>query len=287
MPSDFGARSGWWSKLGRLFTGQNRQTQGWVRPMGLSLDADNNLYFTDPGSASVGFLDRKNQKLHRWEKVGGQAFDTPVAILRLGPLIFVADTGLGRVLGFDLKGKIQVTISAPLVRPSGLASLNGHLIVSDTALHQLFTFDPKGNLTGTHGRRGAAPGEFNFPTHLHTRDDKVYVTDAMNFRIQVLDAALAPLSQIGTLGQGSGQFSRPKGVTTDVDGHLYVVDALFDNVQAFDPDGTFLLHWGQAGQQPGEFWLPGGIAIDQNNIIYVADSYNQRIQLFQYLEAQP
>jgi DNA-binding beta-propeller fold protein YncE len=85
------------------------------------------------------------------------------------------------------------------------------------------------------------------------------------------------------LGDGSGQFSRPKGAAVDGLGHVYVIDAMFDNVQIFDMKGVFLLNFGQAGAQPGEFWLPNGIAINRANEIFVADSYNRRIQVFKYI----
>ena len=106
----------------------------------------------------------------------------------------------------------------------------------------------------------------------------------MNFRIQVLDENLKAITHFGKVGQASGQFSRPKGVATDTDGHIYVADALFDNVQIFDTNGRFLMHWGEAGQKVGKFWMPAGIAIDRQNCIYVADTYNQRIQMFKYRE---
>ena len=127
-------------------------------------------------------------------------------------------------------------------------------------------------------------GEFNYPTHLAlTKEEPVslFVTDAMNFRVQRLDAEGNPLQIIGSIGDATGTFSRPKGVATDSEGNLYVVDTLFDNIQMFDSDGRFLMHFGESGSTPGCFWLPTGIAIDDRDRIWVADSYNRRIQVFQ------
>ena len=112
----------------------------------------------------------------------------------------------------------------------------------------------------------------------------MFVTDSMNARVQILDQQTGqPRGVIGRLGDGSGQFSKPKGVAVDQAGHVYVVDAAFDNIQIFDQQGRFLLAFGSLGAQPGEFWLPAGIAIDPQDHIYVADSYNRRIQIFQYV----
>jgi sugar lactone lactonase YvrE len=106
----------------------------------------------------------------------------------------------------------------------------------------------------------------------------------MNFRIQKVDTKGRPLQSIGSIGNVTGSFSRPKGVATDSEGNLYVVDALFDNIQIFDKQGRFLMHWGEGGIEPGYFWLPTGIAIDVHDRIWVADTYNRRIQVFKRMD---
>ena len=105
----------------------------------------------------------------------------------------------------------------------------------------------------------------------------------MNQRVQVFDAVGGLQAVIGSVGDGSGHFSRPKGVAVDRLGHVYVVDAAFENIQVFDGSGRFLLDWGSAGKDAGEFWLPAGIAIDGENRIFVADAFNRRIQVFKYV----
>ena len=80
-----------------------------------------------------------------------------------------------------------------------------------------------------------------------------------------------------------GQFSLPKGVGVDSQGHIYVVDSRFNNVQIFNQEGRLLLFFGEFGADPGQFWLPAGLAIDDQDRIYVADQYNHRIDVFQYI----
>jgi DNA-binding beta-propeller fold protein YncE len=86
----------------------------------------------------------------------------------------------------------------------------------------------------------------------------------------------------GSVGDGPGHFSRPKGVAADRAGHVYVVDAVFGNVQIFDDQGRLLLDFGEAGSDPGKFCLPNAIAINSRNEIFVADAYNHRLQMFRY-----
>jgi DNA-binding beta-propeller fold protein YncE len=133
------------------------------------------------------------------------------------------------------------------------------------------------------GARGDSTGQFNFPTNLFYRSGKLYITDTGNFRVQILDVTGAVHSTFGRVGDGLGDFARPKGIGVDSEGHIYVVDAGFDNFQIFNPGGELLLFVGSGGQEPGKFWLPAGLWVDEQDKIYVVDSYNQRVQIFQYL----
>ena len=106
----------------------------------------------------------------------------------------------------------------------------------------------------------------------------------MNFRVQVFDPSGIFIAAFGRHGDGSGDFSMPKGVASDSEGAIYVVDTLFDNVQLFDEKGEFLLTLGGRGSGQGEFWLPSGIFIDGGDKLYVCDTYNQRVQVFEILK---
>jgi sugar lactone lactonase YvrE len=102
----------------------------------------------------------------------------------------------------------------------------------------------------------------------------------MNFRVQSFDGAGKFVSSFGRHGDGSGDFSMPKGLAVDREGVIYVVDGLFDNIQLFNARGDFLLTVGRRGAGPGEFWLPSGLFLDEQDRLYVCDTYNQRIQIF-------
>ena len=88
-------------------------------------------------------------------------------------------------------------------------------------------FDSDGELLGGIGERGVGPGQFNFPTNVALdATGRLYVTDSLNFRVQVFDSrARAASRQIGGQGDMPGYFSQPKGLAVDGEDHLYVVDA--------------------------------------------------------------
>jgi sugar lactone lactonase YvrE len=283
-PADFGIRRSWWKRFGSFIVGHAGHDLAFSKPTGVCLDELGNLCVTDTGTKSLWYFDIRRKRYKRWDRIGKVAFSSPVAVAKRDGMIYVADSGIGGVVVLSESGKLRFTIKDGLKRPAGLKLVGQRLWVVDAALHRIEVFDLGGRHLYGFGRRGIAPGEFNYPTHLALTKDEpmsLFVTDAMNFRVQRLDAEGKPLQIIGSIGDATGSFSRPKGVAADSEGNLYVVDALFDNVQMFDKEGRFLMHFGESGSEPGCFWLPTGIAIDDRDRIWVADSYNRRIQVFQ------
>jgi DNA-binding beta-propeller fold protein YncE len=173
-----------------------------------------------------------------------------------------------------------------LEQPTGIAYLSAkkEIWVVETKAHCIAVLNEEGELIKRIGRRGNAPGEFNYPTHICI-DPKgnTYITDAMNFRIQVLDPEGEVISVFGEAGDASGYLARPKGIATDSFGNIYSVDVLFHVVQVFDAKGKYLYKFGSQGHGNSEFWMPAGIFIDASDMIYVADTYNSRIQVFKLI----
>jgi sugar lactone lactonase YvrE len=249
---------------------------------------DGVLYVADPGTPALWVLDPRAGRARRIAEAAGGPLVSPVAVA-LAPdgHVFLADSALARVFRLDASGQTMATIADPrLRRPAGLAhdASRDLLYVADSAAHRVFVFAGDGRPAGEIGRRGTAPGEFNFPTHLTlAADGALLVTDALGYRIQRFAPDGTPAGHFGRHGDTAGDLASPKGVAIDSEGHVYVVEALFDAVQIFDRSGRYLLGFGVRGEGPGQFWLPGGLFIDPQDRIYVADAYNRRVQVFEYL----
>jgi DNA-binding beta-propeller fold protein YncE len=201
--------------------------------------------------------------------------------------LFVADADLGVVARLDARGEpLGVIGRGRLQRPTGLARdpSNGDLYVADTYAHDIKVFDPQGRLLRVLGRRGEGEGEFNFPTHMAFANGSLYVTDTLNSRVQVYDAAAGRWSRrLGSRGLVLGDLVRPKGVSVDSEGNVYVVESYYDSLLVFSPRGEFLLPIGGVGTATGRFYLPAGVWVDGRNRVHVADMFNGRVVLFQFL----
>ena len=177
--------------------------------------------------------------------------------------------------------------------------------------------EPPYELTWHWSERGSGPGQFNDPTGIAVTADEVFVADARNSRIQVLDKQGNFLHAFGTERLGrpmnlaivdgklyvpdyfedviyvftlGGELLRaieaddglnsPGGVAVRPDGSLLVADTYAQRIVHLTPDGKVLASWGGTGIDAGDFNYPTDVAIAPDGGFYVADGYNDRIQQF-------
>lgn len=288
---DIGAEKTWLRKTMDAITGKEETEEYMIRPYGVCLFLEK-LYVTDPGLSVVHVFDFQEKRYHQIEEAGANRFISPVGITaNTNGNIFVTDSILKKVFIFDGQGKYLREIGSNDIfeRPTGIAVGEDKIYVVDTHAHQVLVFSAQdGQLLFRFGRNGIMDSEFHYPTHIFIdNNSQLYVTDSLNFRVQIFDCDGNFLSSFGKFGDAIGDFSKPKGIAVDSDGNIYVADSQLDNVQIFDRFGRLLLVFGGSGSQPGRMSLPAGIFIDRNDRLYVADSYNRRIQVFQYLGKRP
>lgn len=259
------------------------------RPQSVVADAAERVFVTDVSRAAVFVFDKPAGELKIWEyAMGLRRFVAPIGVaLAEGGGIWVADAELQIVAHLGPDGNPQEPVGVGILqRPTGLARdpASGLLYVADTYAHEIKVFHPDGRLERTIGERGEAPGEFNFPTHIAVAGGKLYVTDTMNSRVQILSLDGEGKPQVlGKRGLYYGNLVRPKGVAVDSENNIYVVESYYDNLLIYNEAGEFLMPIGGAGQGTGNFYLPAGVWVDPFNRVFVADTFNGRISIFQYL----
>ena len=218
-----------------------------ARPVGLALDANENLYVVEQ------------------EKKGVSVFDKTGKGLR-----FITDPSLQRPSGIAIDRE----------RNKFYVADTSHTMSTD---HSVKIFSLDGKFLGKLGKgKGSGPGQFLFPTYV-TLDPKgdVYVTDTLNSRVQMFDPDGNYQRSFGQRGNGWGMFDKPKGVALDSFGNLYVADSGWSNVQIFNSKGQILLFFGGRGPIPGMLKNPTAVTIDRQNRIYVADYINHRIEQYE------
>ncbi len=273
--------------------GASQKLRGLVKPYDIAVQKGK-VYVTDSVQRVVFLFDIPGK---RFLEIGAQKpgqLTKPLGIdISVNGDIYVSDISAKRIMVYDGDGVFLRAIgnAKQLIRPSDVALSNdgSRLYVVDTGgvdstSHQVQVFDTAtGELINSIGQRGIQDGEFNLPIQLTVGpEDRLYVVDSGNFRVQVFQPDGAFLFNFGTVGRLPGQFARPKGIATDPSGNIYVIDTAFGNFQIFNPQGELLMHIGNRGQSgmPGKYMLPAGIDVDEDGRIYVVDQFFRKIDVY-------
>ncbi len=144
-------------------------------------------------------------------------------------------------------------------------------------------------------------GKFNLPRGIaQDANGNFFVVDTANFRIQKFDKDGKWLAQVGSKGDGNGQFAPinddskdtgPSGIAVDKTGNVYVTDVWNHRVQKFDNNLTFVAKWGSFvnlsdpgaasdAQVDSKFYGPRGVAVGPDGNVYVTDTGNKRVLIF-------
>jgi len=241
---------------GRFFRIGEEEPGRLMKPLGIDVDRNGNLYVADASLRSILVYDRDGKYLR---KIGGEKmFDrlSSVSVDATASHLYVVDIG-------------------------GVQSEN----------HRVRVFDPaNGNHLFDFGKRGKEPGEFNLPRDIAIgKEGQLYVVDGGNFRVQVFDGDGKYRQAFGTVGRQMGNFARPKEVATDREGNVYVADAAFGNFQIFNPDGDLLMFVGGRSEVdgPAKYMLPSGIFVDEDGRIYFVDQWYRKIDIYRPMTLKP
>jgi len=280
---------------------------GWAKPKGwsfidvggVSTDSQDRVYILSRSAHPVAVFDREGNLLTSW----GKEFFKRAHGSCVGPdgSVYCTDDGNHTVSKFTPEGKLLQVLGSkdqpsdtgyvqqsdlyeslatirhggpPFNRPTGVAlSPSGEIYVSDgygNARVHKFTTD--GKLLLSWGEPGNASGQFRLPHSIWVdKQDRVWVCDRENSRIQIFDAQGKFLNQWVDV-------IRPTDMFIDDEDTVYVSE-LVRRVSIFTIDGKLLARWGTGqvvqkstdGQErnPTLFVAPHTIAVDSRGDLYV------------------
>jgi DNA-binding beta-propeller fold protein YncE len=165
-------------------------------------------------------------------------------------------------------------------KPVGISiGPDGHVWVPDTHYHRVMVYTTGGQLLKRFGTRGSGPGEFDLPTDVAwDAAGNIYVSEyGQNNRVQMFDAQMNYIRQIGRTGQGDGELSRPQSIVV-IGATLYVADACNNRIAVFGTDGQFHRNIGRTGAAAGEFRFPYGLEKVNDHTLLVTEFGNMRVQ---------
>ena len=279
--------------------GQGTAANQLSNPMGVYVDASNNIYIAD----------FSNHRIQKWAP--GTYFGTTIAggngrgaaANQLSSPYDVFVNALGNVYVADSKN-YRIQKWAPGATSGTTVAGGSNLNMSEP--NDVF-LDPLGNIfvafilnqsiekwvpgatsgTTVAGRngRGSASNQFSDPCGIFVdAKGNIYISDGGNSRIQ----KWAPGATSGTtvaggngMGSGANQLSSPNDVFLDASGNIYVSDSGNDRIQKWAPgatSGTTVAGGNGRGSGANQLFFPEGIFVDASGNIYVSDTNNHRIQ---------
>jgi len=245
------------------------------KPKGMCRDRDGNIVVVEPHYQRLNHFSPEGKLVAQWGQRGTNAgqFTMPraVAVNSQGEILVSEYGAVERVQKVALRhSSVQQARPYPGPLPQGADRGEGERA-------PLFAVE----FLSSFGHAGTGPGEFNRPEGLCVDDqDRIYVADSCNHRIQVFSSAGKFIRTYGRPGVGKGELSYPYDICVDHAGRQYVCEFGNSRIQVFDASDHPIEILGGPGVEPGKFSNPWGVALDGAGNLYVADSQNHRVQKF-------
>jgi DNA-binding beta-propeller fold protein YncE len=202
-----------------------------------------------------------------------------VVVLRDGR-IAVSDTHYQRIVIFSPDGKLDRMFGrkgqgrCEFIYPVAITEMpDGRLAVAEYGGNdRVQLLKPTGEYTEEFGTFGTGPDQLQRPSGIKVWQDRFFVADAMNNRVQIFDAQ----------GIWAGALALP-GLYFPYDLHRHpagawcVVEYGAGRVSWLDDATGAVRRFGRSGRGSGEFLTPWGLAVTPAGHILVADTGNKRI----------
>lgn len=258
------------------------------KPVSVATDSKGLVYVADMDAGLIQVIDFDARKMSPYTE-GGMGMPLDIAFDSQDNLYLAEGIGKQILVYSPNRQPLRSIGSGELGKPSYIA-LNeklGRLYVTDVINHVVVVFDlNSGKKLFSFGGIGVGKGEMHGPQGIAIdKENRVFVAEQFNARIQVFDADGKHQFMFGSRGDDPFQFEGPRGLAFDSEGNLFVAEARKASILLFKPDGTPLTSLGARGVSTHQlgFTLPSSVFIDDNDRIYISDGMNKRITIWQML----
>ncbi|HLF18713.1 MAG TPA: NHL repeat-containing protein [Candidatus Omnitrophota bacterium] len=258
-------------------------------PDSIAIDNIGNIYIGDSTNKTISkfspngaFLDYRRL-----------SFKPTDLVFDLNEHLYVLMPGIGRIIKFNLKTYEyeQITLKAEgkdLISSSAGISVDmrGDIYLIETDSHSVKKIDQNKKLLFSFGSQGDGKGQFNWPSGITAdRTGHVYVADARNRRVQVLEITGSPKGNL----EPAVYLPPLLDYDRSIDAGPSVVDLNYDEQKGLyalaEKRGEILikdpahLTFQPLNENLHQLKRPGSIEVDPRGRILVADTGNHRLQL--------
>lgn len=237
----------------------------------VAVDPEDNVYVYQQGQPPIVVFDTEGRYVRSWGN--DRIVDAHGMFITPDGRVLLVDRDGHRVSVFRADGELlfrigdgMPVVDRPFCHPADVAvSRSGEIFVADGYGNaRVHRFAPTGELIESWGSPGDGIGQFNVPHGIWVDgNDRVYVADRDNDRLQVFSSSGAPIA----VWPG---FHRPSDIYMDASDVLYVTETS-SRIHVLDVDGRTLA-CGRAGLEPHGIWG------DSRGDLYVVSSRRPGIE---------
>ena len=220
-----------------------------IAPIGIAFWNDE-IWLSDGDNNRMVVIDESGKILR---EIG--PIERPMHIITRNEKMYVPSYGTDEVLIFGEASLDTLRPGIELEGPGGIDIHGDFVAIADFYNHRVITYN--GSEWNIIGGKGKDEGEFNYPTDLNIANDKIWVADAYNNRIQVFDMD-------GNFEMSFGEdekMNAATGIYVD-DSDVYVTDFENSRVFQYDQEGTMVAEINTGLNKPtdviinkGEMWI--------------------------------
>jgi uncharacterized protein YjbI with pentapeptide repeats len=156
--------------------------------------SNNELFVADLENYRIQVFDLDGNFIRQFETHSNsiKQFSKPIDVYAYDSQVFVVDQNHALILVFDLNGKLMKEFPvnqnlSDTSEPYGIFVYDDLIFVSDIGDHSVKIFDLDGNFVKQFGQYGDRYGEFKHPNLAITDGNRIFVSDAHNYRIQIFN----------------------------------------------------------------------------------------------------
>ena len=171
------------------------KTREKYNPLGLYIDKNDDLYIADKVGGRVLKLNNKGEKENEYGQFGkAKEADKELDMLYFpnnitvnDSKVYVTDSNNKRISVFDEDGNIDEVFSLGFTRGINFYESGDtkYFFTAKVFDHKILAVDNKGEILYSFGQAGAEDGSFSYPNDIQVLEERIYIVDTQNDRIQV------------------------------------------------------------------------------------------------------
>lgn len=239
-----------------------------INPIGIAQDTEG-IWLSDGDHHRVVHIDDNGKVLSRVDSL-----DRPMHIATQDGKVYIPQYGNDQIAIRDADKLMPMVVGDSLDAPAGIAVVGNTIAIADFYNHRI-VWTNNGTDWSSFGKEGNAHGEFYYPTDVHLTDDKIYVADAYNNRVQVFDRQGNFMNTIGE----DQKMNAATGLYVE-DDSVFVTDFENNRVLVFDPEGNLKQEIKNGIAKPTDILI-------RNGQLIVTNYKDSSLSLYDWLEATP